>query len=225
LASVRKCAEQLNKTLQKIDILINNAGVMMCPLSRTEDGFEMQFGTNHLGHFLLTNLLLPLVTAAAPGARIVNISSIAHDKGEMQWNDLNYKVDGSYSAWGAYQQSKLANVLFGLELSKRIEGTGVTTYCLHPGAIDTDLARHLGDTFGFFGRVMCFLSRPFVRTVEMGAQTTIYCALEESLAKESGKYYSDCREKLAEPQGRSLEDAKRLWKMSEELVGMSSTKA
>ena len=92
LKSVRECAEQLSNSLEKIDILINNAGVMTCPLTRTEDGFEMQIGTNHLGHFLLTNLVMPLVKKAAPGARIVNVSSLAHESGVMQWDDLNWNT-------------------------------------------------------------------------------------------------------------------------------------
>ena len=89
---MRECAEQLSNSLEKIDILINNAGVMVCPLTRTEDGFEMQIGTNHLGHFLLTNLVMPLVKKAAPGARIVNVSSLAHEQGVMQWDDLNWNT-------------------------------------------------------------------------------------------------------------------------------------
>ena len=92
LKSVRECSEQLSNSLEKIDILINNAGVMTCPLTRTEDGFEMQIGTNHFGHFLLTNLVMPLVKKAAPGARIVNVSSLAHDSGVMQWDDINWNT-------------------------------------------------------------------------------------------------------------------------------------
>ena len=92
LASIRAAVERLKKSVTKVDILINNAGVMMCPLSQTEDGFEMQIGTNHLGHFLLTNLVMPLVKKAAPGARIVNVSSLAHESGVMQWDDLNWNT-------------------------------------------------------------------------------------------------------------------------------------
>lgn len=89
---MRECSEQLSNSLEKIDILINNAGVMTCPLTRTEDGFEMQIGTNHFGHFLLTNLVMPLVKKAAPGARIVNVSSLAHESGVMQWDDINWNT-------------------------------------------------------------------------------------------------------------------------------------
>ena len=111
LASVRDCAAKLVVTLDKIHILVNNAGVMACPLTRTEDGFEMQMGTNHLGPFLLTSLLLPLLQRAAPGARIVTVSSLAHQRGTIQWDDMHWERE-PYSATKAYSQSKLANVLF-----------------------------------------------------------------------------------------------------------------
>ena len=116
---------KLRRSFTKINILINNAGVMACPLTRTEDGFEMQLGTNHLGHLLLTTLLLPLVQRAAPGSRITTVSSMAQQFAQMQWEDLNWETV-PYSAFGAYQQSKLANVLFMVELARRVEGTGVT---------------------------------------------------------------------------------------------------
>merc|ERR1712172_455755 len=147
LASVRECAEQLGNSLEKIDILINNAGIMACPEMRTEEGFEMQIGTNHFGHFLLTNLLMPQLKKAAPTARIVNVSSLAHTRGQMQWEDINWK-ETPYNAIQAYGQSKLANILFTKELAKKGEGSGVNAYALHPGVINTELGRHLQDTCG-----------------------------------------------------------------------------
>jgi retinol dehydrogenase-12 len=147
LKSVRECAEQLNNSLDKIDILLNNAGVMTCPEMRTEEGFEMQIGTNHFGHFLLTNLLMPLLKKAAPGSRIVNVSSMAHEMGRIYWDDINFEKT-PYNSVKAYQQSKLANVLFTKELARRGEGSGVTAYALHPGVIHTELGRHMKDTFG-----------------------------------------------------------------------------
>jgi len=221
LQSVRECAEQLGNSLEKVDILINNAGVMACPEARTTEGFEMQMGTNHLGHFLLTNLLLPLLKRAAPGARIVNVSSMAHQSGTMQWDDLNWEKT-PYSAIGAYSQSKLANILFSTELARRGEGSGVTVYSLHPGVINTDLGRHIKDTFGAIGSMFFWIAKPFIRTVESGAQTSIYCAVEESIRDDSGKYYSDCREVRPSEKARSVEDAKRLWEVSEQLTGLSS---
>merc|ERR1711997_261161 len=149
LKSVGDCVDRLNKSLEKIDILINNAGVMMCPLSRTEEGFEMQIGTNHFGHFYLTNLLLPLIKKAAPGARIVNVSSLAHKKAKIYWDDVNWEKT-PYESSKAYGQSKLANILFTRELAERLEGSGVTVYCLHPGVIATELGRHIREYLGIF---------------------------------------------------------------------------
>merc|ERR1712241_1167267 len=205
LKSVRECAEQLSNSLEKIDILINNAGVMVCPLTRTEDGFEMQIGTNHLGHFLLTNLAMPLVKKASPGARIANVSSLAHESGVMQWDDLN---------WNTTPYSPIK------ELARRGEGSGVTVYSLHPGVIATDLARHVRETFGPIGSCMAAVGRPFIRTVESGAQTTIYCAVDEKIADHNGRYYSDCKEKSLRRHAESAEDAKRLWDVSEGLTGL-----
>merc|ERR1712002_525683 len=162
LASVRECAEQLGNSLEKIDILINNAGIMACPEMRTQEGFEMQIGTNHFGHFLLTNLLLPLIKRASPGARIVNVSSLAHEQGQIYWDDINFEKT-PYSAIKAYAQSKLANILFTKELARRGEGSGVTVYALHPGVINTALSRHVSDTFGPLGQCMLVLGKPFIR--------------------------------------------------------------
>ena len=180
LASVRECAEQLNNSLPKIDILLNNAGVMMCPLTRTEDGFEMQIGTNHFGHFLLTNLLMPLLKKAAPDARIVNVSSLAHERGRMNFDDINYEKR-PYGPAEAYGQSKLANVLFTRELARKGEGSGVNAYALHPGVIATELGRHLNANPVL--KCMSMMFMPLVKTPEAGAQTSLYCCLEQSISK------------------------------------------
>jgi len=218
LASVRECAEQLGNSLEKIDILINNAGIMACPEMRTQEGFEMQIGTNHFGHFLLTNLVMPLLKKAAPTARIVNVSSLAHTRGQIQWDDINFEKT-PYDAIKAYGQSKLANILFTKELARKGEGSGVNAYALHPGVINTELGRHLKDTFGPF---VCLwkVAMPFIKTPESGANTTIYCAVDESIADHNGRYYSDCREKQPAPQADNVEDAKKLWDISEQLVGL-----
>lgn len=135
LKSIRECCDHLKEKETKIDILINNAGVMMCPDWKTEDGFDMQFGTNHLGHFLLTELLLPLVKASAEGGfrpRIVIVSSTAHAWASgIQWDDINWEKN--YNSRKAYGMSKMANVMHAAELARRLEGTGITTYSLHPG--------------------------------------------------------------------------------------------
>ena len=141
LESVRKFAGKILEEEPRIDILINNAGVMALPERKlTNDGFEMQFGTNHLGHFLLTNLLLDRIKEA-PSARIVNVSSRAYLRGDLDFDNLN--CERSYSPWVAYGTSKLANILFTRSLAKRLERTSVTANALHPGMIMTELARHL----------------------------------------------------------------------------------
>jgi len=221
LASVRECAEQLGNSLERIDVLLNNAGVMACPESKTEDGFEMQIGTNHFGHFLLTNLLMPLLKKAAPGARIVNVSSLAHKMAEMNFDDLNFEKT-PYSPSQAYQQSKLANILFTRELARKGEGSGVNAYALHPGAINTELTRHLPTINPFMPCILWVMSF-FLKTPEQGAQTSIYCCVDERLAEESGKYYSDCREATPSSQARSDEDAKRLWEISEKLTKLNQS--
>ena len=139
LASVRQFSEEILQEESHIDLLINNAGVMLCPYSLTEDGFEMQFGTNHLGHFLLTNLLLDRIKESAP-SRVVTVSSGAHFYGSLDFDDMMWAHN--YKSVGAYTRSKLANVMFSRELAKRLEGTGVSTYSLNPGIINTELTRH-----------------------------------------------------------------------------------
>ncbi|KAM7396698.1 hypothetical protein PAMP_019721 [Pampus punctatissimus] len=214
LQSVRQLAKEIQESEERLDILINNAGVMCCPKWQTEDGFEMQFGVNHLGHFLLTNCLLDLLKKSSP-SRIVNVSSLAHENGQIYFDDINQDKD--YHPWKSYSQSKLANVLFTRELAKKLQGTGVTTYSLHPGVIRTDLSRHLS----LWKRVLCTPLTFFIKSPTEGAQTTIYCAVEESLQKESGLYYSDCAPKTAAPQGLDDEAAKKLWDLSASMVGLT----
>nr|XP_018903303.1 PREDICTED: retinol dehydrogenase 12-like [Bemisia tabaci] len=216
--SIRSCADDIKQSEKQINILINNAGVMIPPYQKTTDGFELQFGTNHLGHFYLTYLLLPTILASTP-ARIVNVSSVAHERGHMNWDDLN--SEKSYHARTAYSQSKLANVLFSRELASRLEGTGVNVYSLHPGIILTELGRHVDEIyFKGFRRILRPMLSPFTKSIEAGAATTLYCALDESIANESGCYYSDCAKKEAAPQARNDEDAKKLWEVSLKLLGL-----
>ncbi|XP_058281119.1 retinol dehydrogenase 13 isoform X3 [Hylobates moloch] len=142
LKSIREFAAKIIEEEERVDILINNAGVMRCPHWTTEDGFEMQFGVNHLGHFLLTNLLLDKLKASAP-SRIINLSSLAHVAGHIDFDDLNWQTR-KYNTKAAYCQSKLAIVLFTKELSRRLQGSGVTVNALHPGVARTELGRHTG---------------------------------------------------------------------------------
>ena len=144
LQSVHEFAARILSQEPRIDILINNAGVMVPPYAKTQDGFELQFGVNHLAHFLLTNLLLDRIKEA-PSARIVNVSSLAHHYGKINFDDL--QSEKKYSRVGAYCQSKLANVLFTRSLAQRLKDTRVTTYSLHPGSIRTELARHVNPLY------------------------------------------------------------------------------
>lgn len=217
LKSVRECAEKILETEEKIDYLINNAGVMMCPYWKTEDGFEMQFGTNHLGHFLLTEMLMPLVKKSAAGGfrpRIVIVSSVAHESFGINWNDINFEK--SYNSLKAYCQSKLANVLHAKELAKRLEGSGISVYSLHPGVIKTELTRHTNETW--YGKMFFFFTNAFYLTPVEGCQTTLYCVLEDSIVDHSGRYYSGCQEKNPSANALKEEDQKRLWDISSKLV-------
>ena len=215
LASVRKFADNILKNESRVDILINNAGVMACPYQKTEDGFEMQFGTNHLGHFLLTMLLLDRLKRSAP-SRIVTVSSTAHAMGSQKINFDDIHYEKSYDSWRAYYNSKLANVLFTRELSKRLEGTHVTANSLHPGAVSTDLQRH-----SFLGSTLLAPFRWYLfKTAEQGAQTTIYCAVSEEMEGVSGKYLADCAFKEPCKGAQDDDAAKKLWDLSLKLVGL-----
>lgn len=189
LKSVRSFAESFLAEEKRLDILINNAGIMACPKYFTEDGFEMQIGVNHMGHFLLTNLLLDLIKKSVP-SRIVNVSSMAHQYGKINKEDLN--SEKSYSPIAAYNQSKLANVMFTRELAKRLEGSGVSVYSLHPGVINTELGRHLGDSLcaGFSSKIIKPISWTLNKTPKAGAQTTITCAVDPDLEHVTGEYFS-----------------------------------
>ncbi|XP_029290222.1 retinol dehydrogenase 11-like [Cottoperca gobio] len=218
LQSVRELAKDVLASEERLDVLINNAGIMSCPKWQTEDGFEMQFGVNHLGHFLLTNCLLDLLKKSAP-SRIVNVSSLAHKRGQIYFNDVHQEKD--YSPWKSYSQSKLANVLFTRELANRLQDTGVTTYSLHPGVIWTELGRHFWPTMPIWKRVVYTPFMFLIKSPTEGAQTTIHCAVEESLQNESGLYYSDCAPKTAAPQGLDDEAAKKLWDLSASMVSLT----
>ncbi len=193
LASVRGFAEAYLARHDRLDGLVNNAGVMGPPKGTTVDGFETQFGTNHLGHFLLTELLLDTLKRSAP-SRIVCVASVVHvgnkkQVGEIHFDDLNYE-NRPYNAMEAYTQSKLANVLYALNLSTRLEGTGVTAVAVHPGWIRSNLAKHAMPVW-----VQNVLMRPFsgvlgMLSYEEGAQTSLHCLLDNDVPNHSGEYYS-----------------------------------
>ncbi|XP_076306476.1 retinol dehydrogenase 11-like isoform X3 [Tachypleus tridentatus] len=188
LQSVHTFATKLLRSEPRIHILINNAGVACCPQWKTEDGFEMQLGVNHLGHFLLTLLLLDCLKKSAP-ARIINVSSVAHRLGKIHFEDIH--LENCFNPFTAYYQSKLANVLFTNELAKRLQGSGVTAYALHPGAVQTELGRYLSTSVNcYVGWMFYVFGFLFFKSAEQGAQTTIYCAVTEELENQTGLYYN-----------------------------------
>ncbi|XP_076014161.1 retinol dehydrogenase 12, like [Genypterus blacodes] len=212
--SIKEFAEAINKGEEKLNILINNAGVMACPYGKTVDGFETQIGVNHFGHFLLAHLLIDLIKRSAP-ARIVTVSSMAHSWGSINLEDIN--SEKGYNTRTAYAQSKLANVLFTHSLAKRLQGTGVTAYSLHPGVVQTDLWRHLNG----FQQFMMKMVSPFTKNSAQGAQTTIYCAVEPTLEKESGGYYSDCAPASCSAAGKDDKVAEKLWDLSCQMLSVT----
>lgn len=212
--SIRVFAADINKNESRVDVLINNAGIMRTPTRVvTEDGFEAQLGINHLGHFLLTTLLLDKLKKSAP-SRIINVSSIAHKRGKINFDDLNSK--DSYEPGEAYDQSKLANILFTIELAERLKGTGVTVNAVHPGLVKTKIFRYMGL---YNSNISSFILFPLtwlvLRTPEQGAQTTLYCALAPELVNVTGKYFCDCKEAQIADQGLDKAAAKRLWAISD----------
>ncbi|XP_055075878.2 retinol dehydrogenase 12 [Misgurnus anguillicaudatus] len=217
LFSVRQFAHEYIATENRLDILINNAGVMMCPKSLTEDGYETQFAVNHLGHFLLTVLLLDMLKKSTP-SRVINVSSIAHKGGKIHFDDLNFNKT-PYDSLVSYSQSKLANLLFTQELARRVKGSGVTVYALHPGVIRTELGRYVQTQHPLLSALLSFPAFLLMKTPKQGAQTSIHCAVAEGLESYSGCYFSDCKLKEPAPEGKDDLAALRLWKVSSKLVG------
>lgn len=226
--SIRAFAKGFAADHPALNLLVNNAGVMACPLARTEKGWEMQLGTNHMGHFLLTCLLVPQLRAGAP-ARVVNLSSAGHRFSDVLWDDPNYE-SRPYDKWEAYGQSKTANVLFSVELNRRLAGSGVEAFAVHPGGIVTRLGRHLqqSDIEELMSRAPGGQGIRW-KTVEQGAATSVWAATAPALAGKGGIYLEDCGiavPKESDDQEGGIcayavdpESAKRLWAMSEEMLG------
>ncbi|NUP11499.1 MAG: SDR family oxidoreductase [Polyangiaceae bacterium] len=216
-ASIRAGAEELLGTCERIDVLVNNAGLVLGERQTTADGFEATFGINHLGPFLLTHLLLDRLKASAP-ARIINVSSRAHTRVGGIWFDDLMVERRRYVSFQVYCHSKLANVLFTRELARRIEGSGVVTHALHPGVVATDFGSSddLGGIFGFFTK----LARPFMISPADGAKTTLHCVLSEEAGKKNGGYWSDSAPKEPSAAGRDDAAASRLWAESVRLLGL-----
>ncbi|KAM9359282.1 dehydrogenase/reductase SDR family member 13-like [Symphorus nematophorus] len=220
LKSVRSFAETFLKSEPRLDILINNAGIYM--QGRTEDGLGMMFGVNHIGHFLLTNLLLDRLKECGP-SRVVNLSSMAHNFGKIDFDCLNKnKALGLGTSFmevlQVYSDSKLCNVLFTHELAKRLQGTKVTCYSLHPGAINSELARN---TSSVFQTLLIPVTAFFFKNTVQGCQTTLHCALQEGLEPLSGRYFSNCTVREVYDKAKDDAAAKKLWELSERLCGLA----
>ena len=218
LASVRRGAEEILEQAPRLDVLVNNAGLVLSERAETVDGLEATFATNHLGPFLFTNLLLERIGASVP-ARIVNVASTAHGTARrgLPFDDLQSTL--RYRPMCVYGQSKLANILFTLELARRLDGTGVTVNCLHPGTVRTGYGGD-GDAKGFlaFG---IRVSAPFFLSPAQGARTSIYLASSPEVDEVSGKYFVKCKVREPKRWARDPEAARRLWRVSDELVGLT----
>lgn len=223
MASIRAFAERILAREVKIDYLINNAGVASCPFGKTVDGFEMQFGVNHLGHFLMTNLIAP---ALADGGRVVVLSSTGHRMSPVVFDDINYE-NRPYDKHGAYGQSKTANALFAVGLNKRLSSRGIEVFSVQPGAIKTPLNRHMTkEDFAIFDSMDLQY-----KSLEQGAATSVFAATAQELAGKGGAFLNDCsiwpindddaifegvRSWAIDPQ-----EAERLWSVSEKMVGQT----
>jgi retinol dehydrogenase 12 len=213
LADVRRVAAEFLAKKIPLHVLINNAGVMNIKREVTADGYEGMFGVNHLAPFLLTLLLLDNIKASAP-ARIVNVASDAHRfVSGLNFDDLQTEKP-PFKAMKVYGASKLCNIYFTRILAKKLEGTQVTVNALHPGWVGTGL----GGNNGWMGKIITTLQKPFARSPEKGAETSIYVALSEALDGVSGNYYFNCKEHKPSKAGRDDEAARRLWEISEKLT-------
>jgi len=214
LDSIRRFAIEYKSRYEVLDVLINNAGVVSLKRQLTSNGFEMNIGINHLGHFLLTNLLLDRLMVADQG-RIVNVSSGAHKVGKIHVEDPSLKK--GYNVAKGYAQSKLANILFTKQLAVKLKGTRVTVNCLHPGAVLTNLGvdRKTG-----FGKRVYMLLRPFFLSAEQGSQSAIYLATAPEISEVSGEYFYRQQIQKLSPRANNMNDAQWLWQWSEEQVGL-----
>lgn len=212
LDSVRRAAAEIARQHDKLDVLINNAGIANLRRETSEDNFEMTFAVNHLGPFLLTSLLLPNLGRAK--GRIITVASGAHKAGKMHWQDL--QLQKGYFVLTSYAQSKLANILFTKTLSRRCAGMGINVNCLHPGGVATNI----WPDGNWLQRGFSALLKKFLLSPEQGARTTIWLASNEVGGRATGKYFVRCKER--EPSMAAQDDmaAEKLWKLSEELVGL-----
>ena len=216
--SVRDFVEKFKAKYQRLDILINNAGLLNTDRKITKEGFEMMIATNHLGHFLLTNLLLDLLKASSP-SRVITLSSLAHTYGHLNLDDIN--AEKFYFSQFTYGGTKLANILFTNELALRLEGTGVKTCSLHPGVIRSGFIENVTRK-SMILKILIVIFYPFwwffTKSIEEGSQTTLYCALLPHEELKNGKFYCDCKISSTKAIGNDKTLMKRLWEISEKMV-------
>eukprot|EP01114_Cavostelium_apophysatum_P000007 TRINITY_DN10008_c0_g1_i1.p1 TRINITY_DN10008_c0_g1~~TRINITY_DN10008_c0_g1_i1.p1 ORF type:complete len:308 (-),score=70.34 TRINITY_DN10008_c0_g1_i1:49-972(-) len=211
LKSVRQFAADFKTKGLPLHILINNAGIMNVPtLVKTVDGFESTLAANHLGHFLLTNLLLDELKKSAP-SKIINLSSFVAKQGHINFDDIN--TEKHYDKWKAYTQSKLANIIFTYDLAKKLEGTGVAVHAVNPGFVKTDLLKTSGAGVGLASAVAA-------KTPEQGAETSLFVALNPETQKITGKYWSKCKEHCTIAESHDPTVAAKLWDLSAQMVGL-----
>src|SRR3989442_755957 len=214
--AIRRVAAALLARYPAIHLLVNNAGVINLRHTTSVDGIETVFAVNHLAYFVLTLLLLERLKASAP-ARIVNVASDAHRfVRQINFDDLGY--ERGYKTMRVYGQSKLANILFTYELARRLEGSGVTVNCLHPGTVATGLGRNNGR----IATLLTKLLAPFFRSPERGAATSIYLATSPEVEGVSGRYFADCREARSLPITHDVATARRLWDVSCRMTGIAA---
>lgn len=211
---IRKAADQIKASYEKIDVLINNHGFVAGSYNETVDGLEETFAVNHIGYFLFTNLLLDHIKAAG-SSRIINVASDAHKAGKFDPENLQLKEN--YSNWSAYGNSKLFNILFTIELADRLKGTGATANCLHPGVIRSNF----GSSSTLLVRIFWKIAGPFMKSNKEGAQTTIYLATSDEVEEVNGAYFKNSKVTIPSDQALDKEAAEKLWEMSEVLCELN----
>ena len=212
-ASIRGFVAAYSKRFPRLDVLVDNAGVTTRQRSTTRDGLETTFGVNHVGTALLTLELLPLLEKSAP-SRVVVVSSDLHYRGKMRWDDLQ-QAKGRFRGLAAYNQSKLANVLFTKALARRLAGKGVTVNAVHPGVVATELTRD-------YPKAISAIWKLFLWTPERGAQCSLYVATSPEVAGATGAYFEKSREKPASRDAQDVEQQERLWSLTEEIIARAS---
>lgn len=215
-AEVRRLAEEFQERYDRLDVLVNNAGLIQSKRTETPDGIETTLAINHLAPFLLTNLLLDLLKKSAP-SRVVTVSSGAESMGKIDFDDL--QSEKRYRGFQVYGMTKLMNIMFTFELAERLRGTGVTANCMHPGAVNTGFGAKDSGLFSLMFRAF----KPFMRSPEQGADTLIYLASSPDAEGMTGKYLSDRKVQTASKEAYDEDLRRRLWEVSEQLTGLEVT--